>query len=443
MASFLERLKGLFKEKESAQDVVHELTKSYKKRKEMGLKDPIDTTVDKIMELIYASQDPNGAAERILKAAIEEEQMPNRVAEKVSIKISQADDLRDDVISSAFEGSQVDVPDKVINAVIEEGDLAIDSRLRLMRNVTDEAIVEARILQEFDELYGEVASLNDFKIVNRIDKIKDIVQSSDSDMDLVPHVERIFAKKIAENYYNDAIRGTKLFAFSQHIPFVKMFADDMPSQVEMEFEQIELERGEKPGRFNKEILRKQILDEIGKAIGTHYKNNREPGKRFIVPRSKMMETLSEDEMKGFLHTISIYSEKELTKKDVRQITEQVQGRITNNGTRASLIVAAMEKMQDKDESVKRVTDIMTDPTKLETLFLMEELGLLDRFVAMSPERRQKSLGIIAETLASRTRQVQQVKQDETKTEPKVQEQDVKKDESGDSKKVENPNDDGR
>lgn len=415
--TFLERLKKLFNEKESAHDVINELTKSYKKRKEMGLKDPIDTTVDRIMELIYDSKNPNITAEKMLRAALEEEQMPNRVAEKVSVKISQAEDLKDDVISSAFEKSHVDIPDQVIDKVLEEGEFETDMRLRLMKNVTDESIIESRVLQEFDELYDEAKNLNDYKISNRLRTIKNIVDSSDSDMQLVPHIERIIAKKIAENLYDDNLRGTLLFAFSQHIPFVKMFADDLPSQVEKEFELLEHIGGKKPDRFDKSLLRKQILDEIGKSVGTKYKEEKDSGKRFIVPRSKMMESLSEEEIKDFLHTISIYSSKDLSKKDTKSIVEQIRGKITNNTTRASLIVAAMDGIEDKDEGVKKVTELMADPAKLDSIFLMDEVGLLDIFASMSLERRKKAITIIKDTITSRAKQAQENLQNSSQEKP--------------------------
>ena len=396
---------GLFKTKPTEEDMVQELIKSYKKRKELGLKDPVDTTVERIMELIYESDNPNERAEKILKAAIDEQEMPNRVAEKLSYAILKAEDLSDKAVSHAIVNSESDFSDKAIDKVLEEGDFRLDERLKLMSNVNDEAIIEARVLQEFDSLYNHVGKLSDLNIASRIERIQEVVRESDSDLDLYPHIERIFARKIAENFYNDNIRGTKLYAFSTIIPFSKMFADDMPSQVEEEFKLLEEQNEEKPDRYNVGILRNQLLSEIAKQVGTRFRDSKEirENRRFIIPRSKMMEEISEEEKEYFIDKIGIYAGKQLSKKELKSINEQISGKISSKGTRASLIVAALDKMPDQDEAVEHITEIMSDPEKLSTVLLMQDMGLMDLYIRMSPERREKSFKIIKDTLASRIR----------------------------------------
>ena len=168
---------------------------------------------------------------------------------------------------------------------------------------------------------------------------------------------------------------------------------------------IEEERGEKPERYSKDILRRQLLGEIAKQVGTRYKESKDikEGRRFIIPRSKMMEGISEEELQFFINKIEVYAGKQLSKNELQSVNEQVSGIIKNRDTRASLIVAAMEKMPDQDEAVEKLTQIMSDPDKLESIFMMDQMGLMDKFIRMSPERREKSFGIINETLASRIR----------------------------------------
>lgn len=406
-----EVIKARFKQKDSAEDLVTQLTIAYKKRKELGLKDPIDATVAKIMEIIGQSDDPNRTAERILKAAIEQEQMPNRIPEKLSVIISQSDELRDDIVGNVIDSPDIDVPDEFINRVLEDGDLGLRNRLKLISNVTDEEIVEDKVGQEFETLYASTGDLNDNSVVRRLEAIGGIVRESNSSMDITPQVERIISKKIAENFYDDLKRGTLLFAYSTLIPFEKMLEDDIPSMVEEEFAKLEDEQGKKDGRFRRTDLMQQILSEVGKIVGTRYNETREgSSKRFIIPRSKTMQNLTPDEVQEFVRSIEIYSRKTLTKKDLKSIYEQIQGVIKNDNTRAMLIVNALSNLPDKDESVGRVTDIMSSEQKIRTILMMEEIGLLDRFEKMSPDKKEKALQIIAETLYARTKSASQLQQ---------------------------------
>lgn len=405
-----EVIKNRFKQKDSAEDFVTQLTTAYKKKKELGLKDPIDTTVARIMEVITQSENPNLTAERILKAAIEEEQMPNRIPEKLSVIISQTDELRDDIVGNVIDSADIDVPDEFINRVLEDGNLGLKNRLRLLGNVTDETIVEERVTQEFDTLYEITDRLNDNDLVRRIEAIRDIVRDSNSNMDIIPQAERVISKKIAENFYDDLKKGTLLFAFSTVVPFERMVEDDLPTMVQEEFQELEKD-GKKPDdRFSRSEFLKQILSEVGKNVGERYRESKDSTKRFVIPRSKTMERLTPDEMEAFIRSIEIYSRKKLTKKDLRSISEQIKGVIRNDNTRAMLIVNAMEKMPDKDESVEKLTSIMSSEQKIRTIFIMEEMGLLDRFEKMAPDKREKALQIIAETLYAKTKAASQAQQ---------------------------------
>lgn len=397
-----EVIKGRFTQKDSAEDFVTQLTTAYKKKKELGLKDPVDTTVAKIMEVITQSDDPNQTAERILKAAIEQEQMPNRIPEKLSVIISQSEELKDDIVGNVIDSADIDVPDEFINRVLEDGDLGLKNRLRLLGNVTDEAIVEERVTQEFDTLYEVTDRMNDNDLVRRIEAIRQIVRDSNSNMDIIPQAERVIAKKIAGNYYDDLKKGTLLFGFSTVVPFERMVEDDLPAMVESEYRELEKD-GKKPDRFSRSDLLKQILGEVGKHVAERYRDSKDSTKRFVIPRSKTMERLTPDEVDAFVRSIEVYSRKKLSKKDLKSITEQIKGVIRNDSTRAMLIVNAMENMPDKDESVEKLTSIMSSEQKIKTIFIMEEMGLLDRFERMAPDKREKALQIIAETLYAKTK----------------------------------------
>lgn len=408
LKDFFTNIRNNRKKKNSEEVLVTQLTNTYLKKKKLGLKDPIDTTVDRIMEIIRQSENPNLAAERILKAAIEQEQMPDRIPEKLSIIISQSKKLSDDIVGNVIDSADTYVSDEFINRVLEDGDLGLKNRLRLIGNVNDEAIIEERVNQEFAILYKMTDQMKDNEIVYRIEAIKDIVRESNSNMDIIPQTEKIIAKKIADNFYDDSKRTTLLFVYSTIISFEKMLEDDIPSLVEEEFKKLEI-NGEKPDRYRRTDLLKQILSEIGKNVGTKYRESKESTKRFIIPRSKTMQNLAPAEAEEFIRSIQVYSRKTLTKKDLKSITEQMKGIIRNDTTRAMLIVNAMQNMPNIDESVETLTNILSSEQKIRIVFIMEEMGLLDRFEKMSPDTREKALQIIAETLCAKTKSSNQSK----------------------------------
>ena len=148
--SIFKRLKNIFKKNEETK-IIDELTKSYHKRKERGDEHPIDATIEQIMEIIKNSQNPDETAQKIITAAIDANAMPNRIPEKLSIIISEDDELNDEIISKAVEETISDVPNEMIDTIIEEGSLGEKDRLRLIKNTDDKNLITKRVNKEFDD----------------------------------------------------------------------------------------------------------------------------------------------------------------------------------------------------------------------------------------------------------------------------------------------------
>ena len=391
----------LFRKNElTAGDVVKDLAESYAAIEAAGDEDPVEATIEKIKEIIRASEDKNKTAEHILRAALDEEKMPDIIPQQLSVEISKSSVIPDSVIPAAIESSDSNVPDELINSIIEEGDVNLAERFRLLKSFDDEGLLEDRLKSEVTILYKSCKSKRDLEVAHRLTELKGIADEGAGDIDFLPYAERIISKKIAENYYNDLYKTSMTFAFSQIVPYSVMFADGIPEMAEEEFKKIEEERGAKPGRFDKSVLRKQFLKEMGKIIGERYHTT----KSYVVPRSERMKTISDEEEKVLLDAMQWSSGQEFTKKERRYVNEQIRGIIRNDNMRAMLIVDALKEMTDIDDGVERVTNILTNKANVEVLLAMEENGLLKRLASLSPERRVQALEIIETAFSKRTKE---------------------------------------
>ena len=228
--SIFKRLKNIFKKNEETK-IIDELTKSYHKRKERGDEHPIDATIEQIMEIIKNSQNPDETAQKIITAAIDANAMPNRIPEKLSIIISEDDELNDEIISKAVEETISDVPNEMIDTIIEEGSLGEKDRLRLIKNTDDKNLITKRVNKEFDDLYKKCKEIKDHEVVERLNYLIQFVRDNKIEIDINSKIVDIVSKKMAENYYCDEIKGTTLYRLSKSIPVLAMYEINIAKKV--------------------------------------------------------------------------------------------------------------------------------------------------------------------------------------------------------------------
>ena len=392
---------GIFfgKKQLSAGEVVKDLAESYAAIEAAGDADPVEATISEIREIIRNSEHKNETAERILRAVIDEENLPDIVSQQLSVAISQSKVVSDSVIPTAIENSESNVPDEVINGIIEEGDVNLAERFRLLKNFDDEGLLEDRVKSEVEILYRSCKDKKDSEVTRRLMELQSIADEGAGDIDFTPYAERIISKKIAENYYNDLYRTSMTFAFSQVVPYSTMFADGVAEMAAEEFKAIEEQRGEKPGRYKVGECRRQFLKEIAKVVGQRYRET----KGYVIPRSESMKNISQEEEDFFLKTIQWASGSEFSKKERRYVTEQIRGVIRSDSTRAMLIIAALKEMTDLDDGVERVTNILTNKANVEVLLAMEENGLLKRLSLLPQEKRVQALEMIETAFSKRAK----------------------------------------
>ena len=267
----------------------------YQERKENGEKDPMDHTAEEIMQILRTHPDIKRA---ILANILENDKIPDKIFEKTAIKISESEEIPDSVITDVVNRDDTHISDESIKEIIEKGqfDNAVE-RINLIKNVEDEKIVKENVETELKILYKVCKEKKDYEVVERIKELKDLLNDRGASSDTQNLIRQIVAKKMAENYYSDIRKGTRIFELSEIIPVEDMIENDLPSIVEQEFKKIEDNEGKKEGRFNKKGLKEQILVEMGKNIAYKYD---ETGV-YIIPQSKNMKAIDNEEEEKFMN----------------------------------------------------------------------------------------------------------------------------------------------
>lgn len=382
------------------QKVAEKITKLYEEKKENGEEHPIDDTVEELIEIIKENNKPEKRKE-ILKEVVKQEKLPKRVSEKTFARISKTDEIPDRVITQVIEDVNTKMPDESINTIIDEGDIEIKERLKIIQKFEDKTILEERIINEFKILYKLCKNKRDNEVVDRIEELKDIITKSKLDMNIKELIKQIVAKKMAENFYSDISKGTKIYTLAKVMSVEEMIESDLPSVVEEEFKKIEENHGKKEERFDKSKLKIRILREMARDIAYKYKES----EIFAIPQSDNMKELKEDEEDIFIKTIESASGKKLLEDEILDIKAQIKGRVSSTQTKEMQLISEIKKMPNKNKSIDFLSKILSDKQTLKTFAMLEESGLINQLNLMSEEKRKKSIKSIGEVLEKRKNKI--------------------------------------
>ena len=393
--SVFKSLKNIFKKNEETK-IIDELTKSYHKRKERGDEHPIDATIEQIMEIIKNSQNPDETAQKIITAAIDANAMPNRIPEKLSIIISEDDELNDEIISKAVEETISDVPNEMIDTIIEEGSLGEKDRLRLIKNTDDKNLITKRVNKEFDDLYKKCKEIKDHEVVERLNYLIQFVRDNKIEIDINSKIVDIVSKKMAENYYCDEIKGTTLYRLSKSIPVLAMYEINIAKKVEDEYLKLEKQRGKKEeGRFSREELDLSILKEIAKDVGYRYRTTG----RFTIPESKRLHSITNGAEKEFIEQVGIAANiANLSEKDIQIIERQLKGTKRIEEEKEYNLIKSITQMEDKSEYLDLLYKIINNENERKTLKTISDAGIIENLRLLDEEKRKIAIDKIADVL---------------------------------------------
>lgn len=364
----------------------------YTENKENGEEHPIDNTVDKIMDIINESKDPEVIRE-LLKNVLDDKQIPDRIFEKTATKISEDEKIPSTIIAEAVQQSKTNVPDQVIVNIVEkaEENMNTNERLQLIKNVDDKKLIEEHIKNELIILYKSCKYKKDNEVTEKVEEITKILEGQ-IDEEISELVQKVVAKKMAENYYSDVSKGTKIYTLSKVIPVTDMIDADLPSKVEKEYAKIEREEGKKEGRFDKSQLKIMILREMARNIAKQYEETR----TFIIPQSKNMRNLDKHEEQEFINSIEVFFGQELSQQEIANIEGQIRG------TRGNMeeLIKQIRKIPDEDKmnSINVLTELLKDKETIRTLSIFKDNKIMEKFNSIPLEKREKTIQLIGDTL---------------------------------------------
>ena len=369
---------------------------AYLERKENGEKDPMDHTVEEIMQILKTHPDIEKA---ILANIFENEKIPDRIFEKVATRISKDEEIPDSVIPEAVNRADTSISMESINNIIENGEVNARDRIELIKQVEDTKSKKQGVKSELKRLYKDCEQKRDAEVTGRIGEITKILSKEDIDQDIQGWIQTVIARKMAENFYSEIKQGTKIFTFTTIEPLEDMIEKDIATDVENEYRKIEEERQPKKGRFNKEEFETQLYKELGKQIGIKYEDTGV----FIIPQSKNIKKMDEEQKTKFIKSIQTYARRPLTKEEIIDIDEQRRGVSENSQIKESTIIKKIKELpkEGKNTKIDMLTEILQDEKLFETIEELKESGLLEKLESMPTEKRQKTIGAISSTIDKR------------------------------------------
>ena len=369
---------------------------AYLERKENGEKNPMDHTTEEIMQILKKNPDIEQA---ILAKILENDNIPDRIFEKVATRISKDEEIPDSVIPEAVNRADTSISMESINNILENGEVNEKDRIELIKQAGDAKSKKEGVKSELKRLYKDCEQKRDAEVTGRIGEITKILSKEDIDQDIQGWIQTVIARKMAENFYSEIKQGTKIFTFTTIEPLEDMIEKDIATDVENEYRKIEEERQPKKGRFKKEEFETQLYKELGKQIGIKYEDTGV----FIIPQSKNIKKMDEEQKTKFIKSIQTYARRPLTEEEIIDIDEQIRGVSENSQIKESTIIKKIKELpkDGKNDKIDMLTEILQNPKMYETIKQLQESGLLNELEKLPKEKRGKTIEAVNSTINKR------------------------------------------
>ena len=360
--------------------VVNQIDEVYKKSLEDDeIKDAEQSAAQKVIE--YVRKNPENATE-ILKGILEKEEIPNKVFEKTATTISKMDEIPDKIIPKAVADSEVDVPDQIIENIIENGDVNRKEKIELINNLENEELKQKQVEEELKQIYENCSDTNESELVHKLE-MTEIVQKNSSIKKLE---QAIIAKKMAVNYKR--FGGTKISTLSRYLSEEEMIEINLPEMVYEEYKKIS-EKDEK-NKVDKSNLKVQILEEIAKKVANNYQEIGD----FVIPQSKNMTQLTRKEEDKFIKAIETYVRKKLKGTDVTSIRDQIRGRDANMQLKQYI-----EKMRKLPKSqleifINNTEELVENNEELTVYKELKDSGIIGNLQKLTDNKRKDYIKVL-------------------------------------------------
>ena len=397
-----EFIEKLFNRQDKTTKVVNQIDEVYKRSLEDDeIKDAEQSAAQKVIE--YVRKNPENATE-ILKGILEKEEIPNKVFEKTATTISKLDEIPDKIIPKAVADSEVDVPDQIIENIIENGDVNRKEKIELINNLENEELKQKQVEEELKQIYENCSDTNESELVHKLEMTK-IVQKNSSIRKLE---QAIIAKKMAINYKR--FGGTKISTLARYLSEEEMIEINFPEMVYEEYKKIS-EKDEK-NKVDKSNLKVQILEEIAKKVANNYQEIRD----FVIPQSRNMTQLTKKEEDKFIKAIETYVRKKLRGTDITSIRDQIRGRDAN-----MQLKQYMEKMRRLPKSqleifINNTEELVENNEELTVYKELKDSGIIENLQKLTDDKRKDYIKVLNDAVQKR---VQERNHNNSNEEPEI------------------------
>ena len=397
-----EFIEKLFNRQDKTTKVVNQIDEVYKRSLEDDeIKDAEQSAAQKVIE--YVRKNPENATE-ILKGILEKEEIPNKVFEKTATTISKLDEIPDKIIPKAVADSEVDVPDQIIENIIENGDVNRKEKIELINNLENEELKQKQVEEELKQIYENCSDTNESELVHKLEMTK-IVQKNSSIRKLE---QAIIAKKMAINYKR--FGGTKISTLARYLSEEEMIEINFPEMVYEEYKKIS-EKYEK-NKVDNSNLKVQILEEIAKKVANNYQEIGD----FVIPQSRNMTQLTKKEEDKFIKAIETYVRKKLRGTDITSIRDQIRGRDAN-----MQLKQYMEKMRRLPKSqleifINNTEELVENNEELTVYKELKDSGIIGNLQKLTDDKRKDYIKVLNDAVQKR---VQERNHNNSNEEPEI------------------------
>ena len=277
-----------------------------------------DDTSKAVNEVIqYVTSHPNEASD-ILQTILNKDEISNDVFKEASIRLP---DEFNTAIADAVKESDVDVPDKIVSSMINEGDFGTGTTGQLLEQINDEKVKQRNILRTLNEIYCKCDKYqSDEKLLGALRDIGINGKSKEQDAEVNMWIRKIISKKMAINFSKYGF--SKIIVFSHYYSPEKMMEMDFSKDVMNEYDKL------RTGGNNK-IEKSDVVDTILEAVSRDVVENYQETGRYIIPKIKNLNKISEEEEEKFIHYIASKSNRELSNSEINNIKNQIGGKTRN------------------------------------------------------------------------------------------------------------------
>lgn len=417
-----ELIAGKTKLDKKINEKANEIEKLYVTKKENGEENPINDTVEKIMQIVQNNPDPL-EVRKLLTELIERENISDQVVERAAIELSKKEDILNHIIVEAIDEAETSIPDSSIKNIINKGEMNIRDNLELIQQMHDQekqkqAEQEQLELQRQEQqkkieqkrkeaktkieiLKSNIKEMQDGEIGDRISAIQEQLGPENMNNEINELIQNIIAQIMAEDIYNDARKNPSIYKLSKAMSTGEMIERDLATTVQEKYKEIEEERGHKEGRFNKREFKMLILNEMARQISIEY----EKTGLFDIPESKQLSQLKKEEKKYLVDTIQNLVNTKLKKEDILEISRQINEGNKELQKKENQIINLIRQIpiEDKSRIIDVLNKMIVDKNRLDTIEMLDNEGLLNKLAIMPTEKRKETINIVNKAVGKRNK----------------------------------------